>query len=610
MPYDIPNLHVEYVRAEPPAVPTGFWRGVGPNNNVFAIECFMDELARKAGKDPVDFRRGMLDNTPRLQAALDLAAEKSDWGQPLPARVGRGVSVQPSFGSFIATVVEAEVDDSGEVHLRRVTCAVDTGIAVNPDTIMAQLEGGLIFGLTAALWGEITIDKGRVQQSNFHDYRMLRIDEAPKIDVHVDQERRSRPAASARPASPAARRRCATRSMPQPACALRRLPIDRAADRRGEEGMSAMRRTAILVIAAIVIVADRARRLDHPRAPVRSPLPAAPRLRWRIIAAPIRPAFRPSWRRRAWSSAASISRKAADCMVCHTTPGGKEYAGGLGFQAAVRHALFDQHHAGQGHRHRQLQRPGFSQRGPARHPPRRRAALSGHALHVLHLHDRRRRAGDQGLSVQPARRCARQRQRNTLSFPVQPALGDDLLVGGVQPGHALYAGYLEEPGVEQGRLSRRSAGALRRMPHAAQSCLCARQPQEIRRRRDGRLARLQHHAPTRAPASAPGATRRSVAYLVERTRARATARRRADGRSGRSQFQPYGTRRHPRARRLSAQRARRRLARPAGNHGAAGARLAQGGRAPPMRAARWCSTGACVSCHGWTAKARSRRSRR
>jgi len=185
IPYDIPNLQVEYVRAEPPAVPTGFWRGVGPNNNVFAIECFIDELARKAGKDPVEFRRGMLDNNPRLKAALDLVAEKSGWGQPLPARTGRGVSVQPSFGSFIATVVEAEVDDKGEVYLRRVTSAVDTGIAVNPDTIVAQLQGGLIFGLTAALYGEVTIAKGRVQQSNFNDYRMLRIDQTPPIEVHV-----------------------------------------------------------------------------------------------------------------------------------------------------------------------------------------------------------------------------------------------------------------------------------------------------------------------------------------------------------------------------------------------------------------------------------------
>jgi isoquinoline 1-oxidoreductase beta subunit len=185
MPYDIPNFHVDYVQAEPPAVPTGFWRGVGPNNNVFAIECFMDELARKAGKDPIAFRRDMLGKEPRLLAALDLVAEKSNWGQALPPRVGRGISVQPSFGSFIATVVEAEVDDQGEVRLRRITSAVDTGIAVNPDTIAAQLEGGLIFGLTAALFGEITIDKGRVQQSNFNDYRMLRINEVPNIDVHI-----------------------------------------------------------------------------------------------------------------------------------------------------------------------------------------------------------------------------------------------------------------------------------------------------------------------------------------------------------------------------------------------------------------------------------------
>jgi isoquinoline 1-oxidoreductase beta subunit len=227
IPYEIPNLHVEFVRAEPPAVPTGFWRGVGPNNNVFAIECFMDELARKAGKDPIDFRRSMLGNQPRFLGALNLAAEKSNWGQPLPARVGRGVCVQPSFASFIATVVEAEVDEQGEVHLRRVTCAVDTGIAVNPDTIMAQLEGGLIFGLTAALYGEITIDKGRVQQSNFHDYRMLRIDQAPKIEVHVIKS--SEPPGgigeTGVTAGPPALRNAIYAAT---GVALRRLPIDRS----------------------------------------------------------------------------------------------------------------------------------------------------------------------------------------------------------------------------------------------------------------------------------------------------------------------------------------------------------------------------------------------
>jgi len=228
IPYDIANLQVEYVRAEPPAVPTGFWRGVGPNNNVFAIECFIDELARKAGADPIAFRRNMLDKTPRLKAALALVAEKSGWGSPLPPRVGRGVCAQPSFASFIATVVEAEVDEQGEVYLRRVTSAVDTGIAVNPDTIVAQLQGGLIFGLTAALYGEITIEKGRVQQSNFNDYRMLRIDEVPNIEVHVVKsgEAPGGIGESGCTAGPPALRNAIYAAT---GVALRRLPIDRNA---------------------------------------------------------------------------------------------------------------------------------------------------------------------------------------------------------------------------------------------------------------------------------------------------------------------------------------------------------------------------------------------
>ena len=185
MPYEVPDFRVEYIREEPPGIVTGFWRGVGPNNNVFAIESFIDELARKVGKDPVVFRRAHLAKTPRLRAALDLVAAKSRWGEPLPSRTARGVSVQPSFGSFIATVVEAEVDEAGEILLRRVHTAVDTGVAINPDVIAAQLQGGIIFGLTAALYGEITVENGRVQQSNFHDYRMLRMDQAPPIEVHL-----------------------------------------------------------------------------------------------------------------------------------------------------------------------------------------------------------------------------------------------------------------------------------------------------------------------------------------------------------------------------------------------------------------------------------------
>ena len=185
MPYEIPNYRVEFNREEPPGINTAFWRGVGPNNNVFAIESFVDELARGAGQDPIAFRRAHLDKVPRLQAALDLVKQKSGWGTPLPARCGRGVSAQAAFGTFVATVVECGVGDAGEIELRRVTTAVDTGQPINPDTIVAQLQGGLTFGLTAALYGEITLKNGRVEQSNFHDCQLLRINQAPPIDVHL-----------------------------------------------------------------------------------------------------------------------------------------------------------------------------------------------------------------------------------------------------------------------------------------------------------------------------------------------------------------------------------------------------------------------------------------
>jgi isoquinoline 1-oxidoreductase beta subunit len=226
MPYDIADFEVQYLRVEPRAVPTGWWRGVGPNINVFAIESFMDELARKAGTDPIAFRRAMLGKQPRLIAALDLVAAKSDWGKPLPARVGRGVCVQPSFGSFIATVVEAEVDSDGEVALRRVITAADVGMLVNPDTVEAQLQGGLVFGLTAALYGEITIKNGRVEQSNFNNYRMLRIDQMPTIEVHLIKsgEPPSGVGETGTTAGPPALRNAIFAAT---GVALKRLPIDR-----------------------------------------------------------------------------------------------------------------------------------------------------------------------------------------------------------------------------------------------------------------------------------------------------------------------------------------------------------------------------------------------
>jgi isoquinoline 1-oxidoreductase beta subunit len=226
IPYDIPNLRVEFNQEEPPGVITGFWRGVGPNNTVFAIESFIDELAHKAGKDPIDFRRAHLNKTPRLQAALDLVREKSGWGTPLPPHCGRGVSAQTSFASFIACVVECEVGEAGDVKLRRVTTAVDTGVAVNPDTIMAQLQGGHIYSLSAALWEEVTLEKGRVQQSNFNDYRVLRIDETPPIEVHVIKSQEA-PGGIGETGSVAAIPALRNAIYAATGVPLRRMPIDR-----------------------------------------------------------------------------------------------------------------------------------------------------------------------------------------------------------------------------------------------------------------------------------------------------------------------------------------------------------------------------------------------
>ena len=185
--YALPNMHVEYVRVEPPGIPTAFWRSVGPSHNVFVTESFMDELAAAAKQDAVAYRLALLDRSPRAKAVLALAAEKAGWGQPLPQRVGRGVSLQFVFGTYMAQVAEVEVAKDGAVRLRRVVCAVDCGTVVNPDTVTAQIQSAIIFGITAALYGEITLKNGRVEQTNFDSYQMLRINEAPIIEVHIVQ---------------------------------------------------------------------------------------------------------------------------------------------------------------------------------------------------------------------------------------------------------------------------------------------------------------------------------------------------------------------------------------------------------------------------------------
>ena len=184
-PYNFPNQVTEYVRAESPGVITAWWRGVGPTHNVFVVESFVDEMAALAGVDPVEFRRRMLSHDARALGVLNLAAEKSGWGKPLPKGSGRGIVLQYAFGTYLAAVVETAVSEKGEIQLRQVHAAVDCGPVVNPDTLEAQVQGGMLFGLSMAMYSEITHAKGRVEQSNFHDYRMMRINEAPPVYVHV-----------------------------------------------------------------------------------------------------------------------------------------------------------------------------------------------------------------------------------------------------------------------------------------------------------------------------------------------------------------------------------------------------------------------------------------
>jgi isoquinoline 1-oxidoreductase beta subunit len=183
LPYSIPNVRIEYTETDP-GVPFGFWRSVGASFQGFAIEAFIDEMATTAGKDPFEFRRAMLDKHPRHKAALELAAEKAGWGTTLPKGRGRGIAVMECFGSILAQVTEVTVS-GGNVKVDRVVCTVDTGWVINPDTIAAQMESGIVYGLTAALKGEITIQNGRVVQKHFADYPVMRHNEMPKIETYI-----------------------------------------------------------------------------------------------------------------------------------------------------------------------------------------------------------------------------------------------------------------------------------------------------------------------------------------------------------------------------------------------------------------------------------------
>jgi isoquinoline 1-oxidoreductase beta subunit len=184
LPYLIPNLRVSAHIVEA-GVPTLWWRSVGSTHTAYATEAFLDQLADAAGIDPLAVRRKLLAKEPRHLAVLNRAAEAADWNTPLPKGKARGLAVHKSFGSYVAHVVEVSVGSDGLPKVERVVCAADCGIPINPDVIKAQLEGGMGYGLSAALYGAIDLENGRIAQSNFDDYRVLRINEMPPVEVHI-----------------------------------------------------------------------------------------------------------------------------------------------------------------------------------------------------------------------------------------------------------------------------------------------------------------------------------------------------------------------------------------------------------------------------------------
>jgi isoquinoline 1-oxidoreductase subunit beta len=184
MPYAVSTVLVDYLMPDT-GIPVGFWRSVNNSFNAFVVESFVDELAHAAKRDPYEYRRDLLGKAPRHLGVLNLAAQKAGWGAPLAAGRSRGIAVWKSFETYVAEVAEITIDSDGTVRVPRVVCAVDCGPVVNPDTVEAQMQSAIVYGLTAALWGEITIDQGRVTQSNFNNYRMLRMAEMPQIEVYI-----------------------------------------------------------------------------------------------------------------------------------------------------------------------------------------------------------------------------------------------------------------------------------------------------------------------------------------------------------------------------------------------------------------------------------------
>jgi isoquinoline 1-oxidoreductase beta subunit len=232
--YGIPNLQVD-LHTPKIGVPVQWWRSVGHSHTGFSVEAFLDEVAHAGGKDPYQLRRALLANQPRMLAVLDLAAQKANWGSPPPAGVGRGIATHFSFDSYVAQVIEASVADDGTVRVHRVVCALDCGLVINPDTVKAQMEGGIIFGLTAALKTEITLKDGRVEQTNFNDYPMVRIFESPEIEVHLVPST-ANPTGVGEPGVPPAAPALANAIFAATGKRVRRLPI-RASDLARETGV-------------------------------------------------------------------------------------------------------------------------------------------------------------------------------------------------------------------------------------------------------------------------------------------------------------------------------------------------------------------------------------
>ncbi|SFM48882.1 xanthine dehydrogenase family protein molybdopterin-binding subunit [Marinobacter zhejiangensis] len=186
-PYQVPNIEVRHTHVDP-GVPITWWRSVGYSHNGFAVETFMDELAHELGQDPYQFRRGLLQNEPRHLAVLERAAELGNWSAPVPEGRARGIAVHRSFGTYVAQVVEASIE-GGNIRVHRVACAVDCGEVVNPDIVKDQIESGVIFGITAALYGNVTFENGAVKESNFHDYQVLRNHQRPEVEVAIIESR-------------------------------------------------------------------------------------------------------------------------------------------------------------------------------------------------------------------------------------------------------------------------------------------------------------------------------------------------------------------------------------------------------------------------------------